>query len=183
MVSKLGRLKRHASHLEWSRLRNTLRDLFAPSLAKRLDIHLAVYDKPRSMWTHAHSRGFVTWDGIEILNMADAIEGQTFHAELRRLRGLPPGPRIPYTDEEETLLVALLRSRGIYSGLEFHGALQDYVHCSLTDNLTSGNDIRRAFCMVDRRTGKRRLSQVDPDNEPPLVAKFYRLRVDADSEH
>jgi hypothetical protein len=69
-----------------------------------------------------------------------------------------------------------LHDAGIFSSHDLPRSMFTYLNLNIDDALTSENPIIRAFAMLDRRFGKRRLCDFDSTNEHPLVGQFYRFR-------
>jgi hypothetical protein len=59
-------------------------------------------------------------------------------------------------------------------------ALFDFLNLSINDAVKSANPIIRAFAIIDRRFGKRRLAYFDDSQEHPLVKMLYRFRCKAE---
>lgn len=73
------------------------------------------------------------------------------------------------------------KEKGIHSQGEFEAALQEWTLLSIEDSLASDNPLIRAFAMVDRRLGKRRLQKIVlTGGEHPLIRILYQLRCDAE---
>ena len=73
-----------------------------------------------------------------------------------------------------------LQERGVIPVREFMTALFDYLNMSIDDILASDNFVVRAFGMLDRRLGKRRLAAMDVSAEHPFVRTLHDLRCSAE---
>ena len=69
-----------------------------------------------------------------------------------------------------------LNEAGIFSCHNLPRSMFTYLNLSIDDASNSENPIIRAFAMLDRRFGKRRLCNSDSTNEYPLVSQFYHFR-------
>jgi hypothetical protein len=64
---------------------------------------------------------------------------------------------------------------------KFESALGASLFLPVGEMLCSGNEVLRAFAMLDRRVGKRRLREMElGDDEASLVWQFYDLRCEAE---
>jgi len=58
--------------------------------------------------------------------------------------------------------------------------MKEYLDKKSSDALVSDDPFTRAFAIIDRRTGKRALTDFTiGDKEHSLVKEFYRLRMEA----
>ncbi len=68
-----------------------------------------------------------------------------------------------------------------YSSLwDVNGLLFDYLNMSIDDILTSDHPVIRAFGMLDKRLGKRRLKAFDVEDEHPLIKILYDFRYSSE---
>ncbi len=139
--------------MNWTRLRATAKSLLIESLRKRIDFHITSYATRRHSWA---SRAWVTIDGGELLNMA-ALYGCTC---------------------EECSVGSDAES--IHSDGELTDALEAWTSISADQALSHDSALVRAFALVDRRVGKRRLKAVDMTHAPPLASYLYLLRCAAE---
>ena len=141
----------------WSKTKKVMESLLADSVKKRVQYHVTRYGPGVSQ---IMTRAWVTWDGDEIANMS-TIEG------LQQVKEKPEG------EDLATL-------PGMLSRYAFLSAAEVYLDSSIEQSLASDDPIVRAFAMLDRRVGKRRLAKLDVENKHPLVRKFYALRCEAE---
>ncbi len=137
-------------HMSWSGIRKQVREKFAPSLQKRLDVHITSYhrDDRAPGVDHRHlGRGWVTLDGKEILGCSG--------------KAAPSGGM--GGDRQE-----------------LYEAVVEYLRLSIDSALTSESFIIRGLAMADGRLGKRRLRSLDVTAEYPFVAELYRLRCEVE---
>lgn len=66
---------------------------------------------------------------------------------------------------------------GLFSWWDLPRSAFDYLNLSIDDVMTSDNTLIRAFGVLDRRLGRRRLAALDPTSEIPLVAELLRFRL------
>ncbi|MGE7625221.1 SF0329 family protein [Viridibacillus sp. NPDC096237] len=68
------------------------------------------------------------------------------------------------------------------TNLHLYEALTQYPQLSIADALASTNPIIRAYALLDRRVGKRKLKNM-PASQPSFERKFYQIRCDAEGIH
>ena len=75
-----------------------------------------------------------------------------------------------------------MKSRMEYTDSEFCDALEKYRNQSIKDSINSENPIERMFAILDRRIGKRILSDIKDslDTQPEWLQMFYRLRLESE---
>ena len=149
--------------MQWSKLKTRFRALICDELRDRLDFHLTSYreshDGAGEIW--------ITFDGEKIYTCGhyafEIAESEGYHLGL--------------AGED---LRAWLAGKEIYSPKSFGAAMKEYLDKKSSDALVSDNPFIRAFAIIDRRTGKRALTDFTiGDKEHSLVKEFYRLRMEA----
>lgn len=95
-----------------------------------------------------------------------------------------PFGKIEYWSDFHKLLDSVpLEARTEYTDIEFCEALETYRNQSVQLSIKSDNPIIRMFAVLDRRIGKRTLSDLKNsiDSQPEWLKQFYRLRIEAES--
>ncbi len=163
--------------MQWSKLKKNVESYFAKSVKGRIGLHSTKY---RTMHDH-DGRAWITLDKKEISNMVHIwkwleIRDQKVK-ELMRNEHLPEkGNRGNF----EKIAEEALEDQGIFMQSHLGRAMHDYQNMSIQNILTSKNHIIRAIGMLDRRTGKRKLKEIDRTTEHPLVQTTYIFRCDAE---
>ncbi|WP_342508805.1 hypothetical protein [Sporosarcina sp. FSL K6-2383] len=177
--------------MRWSKVKVLAEDLLCDSLKGRVHYQVVVHRK-----SHDQTGSFrVTLDGIEIFrasdipyNRAATIRGE----ELTKEKALSP---IAMSDLQAILESEELRqlhaayddaevevqNQGMFPGWEIKRLLFDYIHIPFEEAIAHKHPFVRAISLFDRRFGKRRLVDIDSQQENVLVKKFYDIRVTADS--
>jgi hypothetical protein len=151
----------------WTKLKKTAEALLAEPLKGRIEYHLANYGRGVSYFM---SRGWITLDGREIANFST----------IKRVRESYKMTDEWYSTDPQTLEV--LDKNGIFTRDYMVNALKNIIGSPIEEALQSTNPIIKAFAMLDRRLGKRRLKVLSfGENEHDLVKRFYQIRVQAES--
>lgn len=164
--------------MQWSQLKKRVEETFADEVKERLEVWVTRY-------RHAHDgagEAWITLDKQKIVTMGN-LRFQIAHAEsASRLRQQgncldyrdptqAPGYREAWDEAREEL-----HDTGIFSSHDLPKSMLAYLNLSIDDALVSENPIIRAFAMLDRRLGKRRLCNFDSTDEHPLVSQFHHFR-------
>lgn len=107
----------------------------------------------------------------------------TYFIENRYKENLNPVGIKEYWDEFWSLMDTIpMKSRTEYTDSEFCDALEKYRNQSIKDSINSENPIERMFAILDRRIGKRTLSDINDslENQPEWLQIFYRLRLESE---
>jgi hypothetical protein len=170
---------------QWSKLKKRVETLFAPAVAGRVELRITHYRTAHD-W---EGRGWLTIDGSEVYNFCTLryyLEFNKLAEELREANGATdfrvPEQRPRYHEAGDEAL-AILEKRGIVSEKSFERSVQEYPSLSLDEALASDDFVHRAFAMLDRRLGQRRLAALDPGpEEHPLVRQLLDFRKKAEKE-
>ncbi len=107
----------------------------------------------------------------------------TYFIENGYKKNLNPVGIKEYWDEFWSLMDTIpMKSRMEYTDSEFCDSLEKYRNQSIKDSINSENTIERMFAILDRRIGKRTLSDIKDslDNQPEWLQIFYRLRLESE---
>lgn len=170
--------------MQWSKLKQRVESLFAEAVKGRVALGTTRYHKAHDQM----GRGWITFDGREVISMCSFAAGNALWREASRLqreRGCAnffdpaqaAGYRAAYVEAGKKI-----HAEGVYSRPEFHEALFNYLNLPIEKILTSPDPMTRAIGMLDRRVGSRRLAAVDVEHEHPLVREFYEFRSKAESQ-
>lgn len=147
--------------MQWSKLKSRMKSRICPELRDRIDFHVTSY-------RHSHDDAdnvWITIDG-EILFSYKYYPYQRAAAEafFCGLKG----------NEIKTAL----REMEIHSPQDLGTAMRRYLDVSIESALESSNSLIRAFAIIDRRVGRRRLAKLEvSEMDHPLVKAFFLLRL------
>lgn len=150
--------------MKWSKLKKTIEDNFSDKLEGRVSIYITRY----TTGSYFMVRGWITIDKEEIANFSTPDNYSKFGWNTPDI-----DKRIP--DEERTEGKAV--DKGEFSRTDFLDACWVYISLNNDDAFKSMNPIIKAFAVLDKRTGKRRLRSIDKTNLHPLVLKCLELRL------
>lgn len=165
----------------WSSLKNSVEERLCKPLQKRVQVHKTLYrgSHNRCQFDAGSGRFWILLDREQIFSASD----QEFWNEVVPLRNdlcrsvgsVRSGDAGRYAAQEQAKVI--LHAKGIYSHYDCQDALKESLNLSIEDAITSSNKLIKAFAMVDKRLGKRRLRELSPDvGEHWLVKQFYELR-------
>jgi hypothetical protein len=138
--------------MQWSKLKNNVENFLCDSLKNRVEIYSTWYKKSGSP---DRARGTILVDKKIVFEANTdkwiALKKEKSNEELWQL--------------------------GIFEDLKFRDSLIEYLNLSIDKALISKNVLIRALALVDRRVGKRRLSEIQISEEEHEFVKFmYNLR-------
>jgi hypothetical protein len=145
--------------MQWSRLRSSVRERLAPTVAKRVDVHMASYG------ASSLDRAWLTLDGRDILTLPEYMTWQRVDL-IDRDRLAPHDPQSVLFHEGRIATIGALLHRSLEMPFE---AL-----------VTSPTVFLRGFARFDRRFGKRRLAAPLPVDEHPFVVHCHAFRAAAE---
>lgn len=152
--------------MKWSKLKHAIEGYFADEVQGRVHIYTTKYTSGSNFMV----RGWITIDKTEIANFSTPDN----HA---RFAGYSPdyNERIPAEERTE----GKAAEKGEFAQWELADSCLQYINQSIDESFTSANPIIRAFAMLDRRTGKRRLLGLETSDMHPLVKRMYDLRIES----
>jgi hypothetical protein len=174
--------------LQWSKTKSTLERFLSDKLKGRIKIYATVYRK----FHDGPSRVWITFDKKEILSASDttfAVKHEKLYQQMKEGKNLKA---IPYnadwdvmfnSEERKDLTKAsedaeeFLINQNILESYHLYAPLMEYGSMSIDEAMNSKNIIIKAYSMLDRRLGKRRLEKLEFTNEThPLILDFYKIR-------
>lgn len=175
--------------MKWSKTKSIIESFLCDKLKGRIKIYATVYrkfhDRPSRVW--------ITFDHKEILS-ASAVSYAVKHAKLyQEIKEKENLKVIPYSEdwnvmfnspERHELIKAsevaeeILLNEGVVDSYHLYASFMEYCSLSIDEALHSDNVIIKAYAMLDRRLGKRRLQNPDftAGDTHPLIMRFYRIR-------
>lgn len=156
-------------NIKWSKHKQIIESKICESLKKRIKIHLTHYravDEPESKF-------WITFDGKEIFS-ASKMKWLNEWDEIKKEYSKRHDAENPFDYAEK-----VMHYNGKYNVDDIQDSLQQYINMPIEEALVSKDFIIKAFAMIDKRTGKRRLSSIALDtSEHQLVRKLYQIRCD-----
>jgi len=168
--------------MRWSRLKARIEERFAPNLHGRVEIFVTRYRAAHDQAGEA----FILVDSERIASMGEIAYWRhrlTLERRLQQERGCADwrdpaqagGYRAAAHEAQRTA-----RDNEVYSDAEVKDALFASLSLSIDAALASEDPIMRAFALLDRRLGKRRLAALDVSQDTALARRFHALRCDAE---
>ena len=178
--------------MQWSKTKSTLERFLCEKLKGRIELHATVYRK----FHDSPSRVWITLDRREILSASDvtyAVQHGKLYEQLKVQNQLKPMPydddwKVMFHSPERQALVQApdvaenrLIDQGIFKSYHLYDPLMQYSSLSIEEALNADNVIVRAYSMLDRRLGKRRLKKLHfPEDTHPLIIDFYKIRCEVE---
>jgi hypothetical protein len=169
--------------MQWSKLKQLVRERMATSVAGRVDFHCARYRHA----SDGDGRCWITVDGREVADFCEFRASAAYRRMAAQLRAASGA--VDYRDsaqrdayrEAGQQAVEIVHRQGLYNQREFYQALEHYLSLSVDDALVSPVLPIRALAVLDRRLGKRRLRALRLDGgEHALVRALFALRCEAE---
>lgn len=162
--------------MRWSKIKANLDELRAPSLVGRLELYSTRY-------RHAHDdagRAWVTFDGAEILNFSDLSFEREYYGlahDIRRINDPQKQSRAALWEAYDHAR-HVTQAKGNIARFDFAAAAVQYLTLTIDQALDSDHPLIRAFAIIDRRIGKRRLRALAQarSKEHPVVDKLLEVR-------
>ena len=179
--------------MQWSKTKSLLESFLSNKLQGRIKIYATVYRK----FHDSPSRVWITFDNKEIISASD-ITYEKKHEELyHKIKKEENLKDIPFNEnwhvmfnspERKELLTASdnvekwMINQNIFNSYHFYGSFMKYSSLTIDEALNSENIIIRAYAMLDRRLGKRRIKKLNFNIEDthPLILDFYKIRCDVE---
>lgn len=178
--------------LQWSKTKSTLESFLCDKLKGRIKIFATVYRKSHD----GPARVWMTLDKKEIVNASDvtyAVRHEELYKQLKQDQNVK---EIPYhsdwgvmfhSKERQELVKAsheaeeIMKNQNVFNSYHLYSAFMDYCSLSIEQALNSENVMIRAYAMLDRRVGKRRLKELTLNEAThPLIVDFYYIRCEVE---
>lgn len=168
--------------MKWSQLKKRIEATFADAVAGRVEVWNTRYRKSHD----AEGEAWITIDGQRVWSMGTYAYLMESWRELERR---PTDLKCAESEEADQRggvfglwgkTHRAVQARGVFALPDMNRALFEYLSLSIDDAISSENPVLRAFAMLDRRFGKRRLLGFDASRENPLVQALYRFRCEAE---
>lgn len=148
-------------------------EFLAPSLHGRVTYFATSYSK----YPDHEGRAAIRVDGVEVFK-SDYFElmmlhSQKYHEQEESGAGLHRSWMQAFDEAEKA---------GGFDHHAFYRAFDMFASQPIEESLKSEYPLVRIFAILDRRTGKRRLSAMAEEMEsaPPFIQIFYKLRCEAE---
>ncbi|GGA90349.1 SF0329 family protein [Ornithinibacillus halotolerans] len=178
--------------MQWSKTKTTLERFLCDKLKGRIQIYATIYRKSHD----GPSRVWITFDKKEILSASDltyVVKHEKLYQQMKEEKQLEEIPYHPdwndmfNSKERQELIKAsetaeqIMINQNIFGSYHLYVPFMEYGSLSIEQAMNSDNVIIRAYSMLDRRLGKRRLEKLNfPTDTHPLIVHFYNLRCDVE---
>jgi len=146
--------------MRWSQLKSRVESGFAVSVKGRVEVWSTRYRRA----VHRFGEAWITIDGQKVVTMGTLRSENEYHKTGGSL-----------LDATRTI-----HDRGVFSSWDLNRSLFVYLNLNIEDAWNSENAIIRAFAVLDRRFGKRRLAGLEVRGQHPLVEQFAFFRCQAE---
>ncbi|MGD6940611.1 SF0329 family protein [Cytobacillus gottheilii] len=179
--------------MKWTKLKKLLENRLCESLKGRLEIRTTAYrkahDQPSRMW--------ITLDKKEIYCAADQVFEMNVEEQYQLLKEEQQLEPIPYDSDWTTMFqskerAALLDAyeeaeqivikKNVIAEYSMYHSLLEYIQLSIDEALQSQDPVIKAFAMLDRRLGKRRLEKLKEENKEShsFIQLLLQIRCEAE---
>ncbi|MBT2279752.1 hypothetical protein J7E51_17590 [Priestia megaterium] len=169
--------------MKWTKVKGNMESLICDKLKHRLSIHLTQYNVSLG----EQKRIWITLDKKEIFNASSAnylMEHDKLWAEIKKETDKPfPDclyecfPEFVGRTNDLDYTTGILEDKGIFNVDLVYVAFIQYPQLSIDNALNSERVIIKAFALLDKRLGKRKLKNLRySSNVHPLILEFYKLR-------
>ncbi len=174
--------------LQWSKTKSILESFLCNKLKGRIKIYATVLRK----FHDGPSRVWITFDKKEILSASDVtyrLKYEKLYQQMIKeanLKGIPYNSDWDSKERQELTKVSdnaeeIMINQNIFESYHLYAPFMEYSSLSIEEALNSENIIIRAFSMLDRRLGKRRLKEINiTEDTHPLIVDFYKIRCNVE---
>lgn len=160
--------------MKWSKLKQTIESNFADKVKGRVHLFSTRYTKPDS----TTGRAWITIDGVQIVNMSTMKSGEIYRCIYHEATPTDCVTHPAVDDLERT--PGKLIEEGEFSRFDLHNCCWAYLNMNIEDALQHDSPIINMLAMIDKRLGKRRLSQITTKDLHPLVARLLNFRLEVE---
>jgi hypothetical protein len=165
--------------MKWSQLKKRIEGTFADSVRGRVEVFETRYreshDQEPEFWMALGGQRFISMGCL------------TYHVRLAareyEMRS-DPEHQAPLNSYDFSITwrraAQEMEDNGVFRPADVNAALFAYLNLSIDEILHSSDPIIRAFGMLDRRFGKRRVRAFDPSGEHAFVRQLYEIRSRAE---
>lgn len=168
--------------MRWSQLKKRFEATFADKVGGRVEVWATVYREAPDDWGEC----WITFDKKRVISLGDVTWQRVYYGEASTLQeegqsqdyrdpGQPEAHYATYVSAEERAI-----ARSVFSPSHLKAAMADYLNLSIEEVWASSDVLIKAFALLDRRFGKRRLTAFDPEGQHPLVTQFYEIRCEVE---
>lgn len=160
--------------MKWSKLKKEIEKKLADKLQGRLHFFTTTYGNS------SIGRSWVTFDKVQIANFETMMSYANYGAYFHVLTNAHPYYTHDSIDDSERT-EDLPMERGEFSQFDFLNSCWDYLQLSIEESLTNKNPVIQSLAMVDKRLGKRRLTEIDFNKLHPLTKLFLSIRLQTEN--
>lgn len=157
--------------MKWSKLRKLLKDRLADNLKNRLDYNLTTYKNS----TGFIGRAWITWDGKEIINFSNQDTWNQYQSYSNETAETHYISHKKIDDAERT--EGNVIEKGEFSKYDFAENAFKFLNINVQDAIKSDNIILKALAVVDKKTGKRTLTELSKLENHPMIKYLIELRL------
>lgn len=157
--------------MKWSKLRKLLKDRLADNLKNRLDYNLTTYKNS----TGFIGRAWITWDGKETINFSNQDTWNQYQSYSNETAETHYISHKKIDDAERT--EGNVIEKGEFSKYDFAENAFKFLNTNVQDALKSDNIILKALAVVDKKTGKRTLTELSKLENHPMIKYLIELRL------
>jgi hypothetical protein len=178
--------------MQWSKTKTTVESFLCDKLKGRIKLYATVYRK----FADCPDRVWITFDKKEIISASDltyAVKHEKLY-QLMKEEGnvdeIPYNPdwEVMFNSKERQELIQvsedteeILKNQSIFESYHFYAPLMEYSSLSIDEAMNSENIIIKAYSMLDRRLGKRRLKElIFTKDTHPLIVYFHKIRCEVE---
>ena len=159
--------------MKWSKLKKEIELRLTDKLQGRLTFFTTTYANS------SLGRSWVAFDKTQIANFETVLSYANYGSYYNILTDTSCKKHDIIDDNKRTPNLPM--ERGEFSQFDFMTACWDYLQLSIEEALESGNPIIKSIAMVDKRLGKRRLTEININELHPLTKLFFSIRLQAEN--
>jgi hypothetical protein len=168
--------------MQWSQLKKSIESFICPPLRNRVKFYSTRYRSAHDQI----GRAWISVDGKEIYDFSTPTWINAYYGTAHRLRIenytldfqdplQAPGYYDAYKEAQK-----YVEDKGIFEQYFFYKSIKEYINLSFDEALGSDNKIMKSIALIDRRLGKRRLEQIQiNDDDINLFKTLYSLRIES----
>ena len=160
--------------MKWSKLKKEIEQRLSDKLMRRLEYYTTTYANS------SLGRSWITFDKVQIVNFETILSWVNYNAYYHELTNKPNYQKHSSINDKERT-VGLPMERVEFSQFDFLNSCWDYLQLSIEDALESKNPIINSLAMVDRRLGKRRLTNINIEDLHPLTKLLFCIRLNVEN--
>jgi hypothetical protein len=154
----------------WSKLKREVKKQLSDSVKTEVDFFMTEY----AGWSTG--RAWITINGKEVVSFSTAESDNKYRSpwnELTKGKGWTIHPKVQ--DDQRT--PGLLVEKGEFSRGDFTDCCYQFLDYNILEAQESAHPIIRMLAALDKRTGKRKLTELSEKEVNPMVRHFLHYRL------